>query len=159
MQETNATPPSTPPGKPGATILVIEDDSLNTALFKDILTARGYALLVATTGPKALECLEIERPDLIIMDIVIPEISGMELIKMLKGDENLAPIPIVAVTSLPADPYKDQIMAAGCDAYVAKPLSVTTLWATIDHLLAQCRADDGPPNPLMRCMDTSTKAH
>jgi two-component system cell cycle response regulator DivK len=154
MQETDAPPP----GKPEATILVIEDDSLNTALFKDILTARGFALVIATTGPQALECLETERPDLIIMDIVIPGISGMDLIKMLKGDETLAPIPIVLVTSLPAEPYKDQIMAAGCDAYVAKPLLVTTLWATIDHLLAQRRADDGPPNPLMRCMDTSTRA-
>ena len=140
-------------GKPQATILVIEDDSLNTALFEDILTARGYALLTASTGPEALECLKTARPDLIVMDIVIPEISGLDLIRIIKDDETLKAIPIVAVTSLPAALYKEEIMATGCDAYVAKPLSVTTLWATIDHLLTERRAKDGLPNPLMRCMD------
>lgn len=144
-------------GKPQATILVIEDDELNMALFKEILTARGYALLTAATGPMALECLRTARPDLIVMDMVVPEISGLDLIKIIKDDETLRPIPIVAVTSLPAKLYKDQIMATGCDAYVAKPLSVTTLWATIEHLIAERRAKDGPPNPLMRCMDGTAR--
>ena len=146
---------SSPAGKPETTILVIEDDTLNTALFKDILSARGYTLVNASTGPEALERLKTARFDLIVMDIVLPGISGLELIKIVKGDEKLAPIPIVAVTSLPADPYKAEIIAAGCDAYVAKPLSVTTLWATIDHLLTEVRAVGGPPNPLMRCMTES----
>ena len=109
---------------PAATILVIEDDALNTALFKEILTARGYKLLIAETGRKALAMLGETRPDLIIMDIVVPEISGLDLIRMIKGDEARRSIPIVAVTSLPARLYKAEIMAAGCDAYVAKPLSV-----------------------------------
>jgi len=135
-----------------ATILVIEDDALNTALFKEILTARGYHLLFAGTGRKALEMLGETRPDLIIMDIVVPEISGLDLIRMIKGDEDRRSIPIVAVTSLPARLYKAEIMAAGCDAYVAKPLSVTTLWATIDHLLTESRAEIGEDNPLMRMM-------
>lgn len=145
-------------GKPQATILVIEDDALNMALFEEILTARGYALITAATGPAALACLETARPDLIVTDIVVPGISGLDLIKIIKGDETLAPIPIVAVTSLPAGLYKDRIMAAGCDAYVAKPLSVTTLWATIEHLLNERRAADGPPNPLMRCMDRTAQS-
>ncbi|MEE8141205.1 MAG: response regulator [Alphaproteobacteria bacterium] len=144
-------------GKPQATILVIEDDELNMALFKEILTARGYALLTATTGPTALECLRTARPDLIVMDMVVPEISGLDLIKIIKDDETLRPIPIVAVTSLPAKLYKDQIMATGCDAYVAKPLSVTTLWATIEHLLTERHAKDGPANPLMRLMDQTSR--
>jgi two-component system cell cycle response regulator DivK len=136
-----------------ATILVIEDDALNTALFKEILTARGYRLLIAPSGLKALEMLGQTRPDLIIMDIVLPEISGLDLIRMIKGDEERRSIPIVAVTSLPAKLYKAEIMAAGCDAYVAKPLSVTTLWATIDHLLTESRAEEvGDDNPLMRMM-------
>ncbi|MDX1483932.1 MAG: response regulator [Alphaproteobacteria bacterium] len=139
--------------KPQATILIVEDDALNTALFKDILAARGYALITAATGPEAIERLKETAPDLIIMDIVVPEISGLDLIRFVKADEALSAIPIVAVTSLPAQLYKDQIMAAGCDAYVAKPLSVTTLWATVDHLLTERRARGGPPNPLMRCME------
>lgn len=142
-------------GRPKATILVVEDDSLNTALFEDILTARGYALVIAATGSAAIECVKDSPPDLIIMDIVVPEISGLDLIQIIKGDEDSRAIPIVAVTSLPAEPYKRQIMEAGCDAYVSKPLSVTTLWATIDHLLTERRAKDGPPNALMRCMDKS----
>ena len=137
---------------PAATILVIEDDALNTALFKEILTARGYRLLIAETGRKALAMLGETRPDLIIMDIVVPEISGLDLIRMIKGDEARRSIPIVAVTSLPARLYKAEIMAAGCDAYVAKPLSVTTLWATIDHLLTESRAEPADDNPLMRMM-------
>lgn len=135
-----------------ATILVIEDDALNTALFKEILTARGYKLQIAESGRKALEMLGQTRPDLIIMDIVVPEISGLDLIRMIKGDEDRRTIPIVAVTSLPARLYKAEIMAAGCDAYVAKPLSVTTLWATIDHLLTESRAEVTHDNPLMRMM-------
>jgi len=135
-----------------ATILVIEDDALNTALFKEILTARGYKLLIAETGRKALAMLGETRPDLIVMDIVVPEISGLDLIRMIKADEARRSIPIVAVTSLPARLYKAEIMAAGCDAYVAKPLSVTTLWATIDHLLTESRAEEADDNPLMRMM-------
>jgi two-component system cell cycle response regulator DivK len=158
MQDAENTRAGKPPGdKPKATILVIEDDSLNNALFEDILTARGYALVTAATGPEALECLKDARPDLIIMDIVVPEISGLDLIKIIKDDETLQAIPIVAVTSLPAELYKEQIMATGCEAYVAKPLSVTTLWATIEHLLTEQRAKDGPPNPLMRCMEGTSE--
>ena len=145
-------------GKPQATILVVEDDALNLALFEEILTARGYALITAATGSAALECLKTARPDLIVMDIVIPEISGLDLIKFIKDDETLRTIPIVAVTSLPAGLYKDRIMAAGCDAFVAKPLSVTTLWATIEHLINERRAAGGPPNSLMRCMDEPAKS-
>lgn len=138
-----------------ATILVIEDDALNTALFKEILTARGYELIFAGSGGKALETLKSTRPDLIIMDIVVPEISGLDLIRLIKGDAERRAIPIVAVTSLPAKLYKDQIMEAGCDAYVAKPLSVTTLWATIDHLLTESRAESAADNPLARLMGRS----
>ncbi|HSR55456.1 MAG TPA: response regulator [Alphaproteobacteria bacterium] len=139
--------------EPRATILVVEDDALNVALFKEILTARGHELIFAKTGGKALEVLKDLRPDLILMDIVVPEISGLDLIRLVKGDAERRSIPIIAVTSLPARLYKDQIMEAGCDAYVAKPLSVTTLWATIDHLLAESRAsEEADSNPLARIM-------
>ncbi len=139
-------------GDSRATILVIEDDALNTALFKEILTAKGFRLVVARTGGEALETLKATRPDLIVMDIVVPEISGLDLIRLIKADEARKTIPIVAVTSLPARLYKREIMEAGCDAYVAKPLSVTTLWATIDHLLTESRAETETDNPLARMM-------
>ena len=137
------------------TILIVEDDDLNTALFKDILSAKGYALDFASRGPEALERLETVRPDLIIMDIVVPGISGLDLIEIIKDDDAFRDIPILAVTSLPPQLYKDRIMETGCDAFVSKPLSVTTLWATVRLLLDENHAAHEHDNPLMRLMGGS----
>lgn len=141
--------------KVGQTILIVEDDDLNKALFKDILSAKGYALHFATRGPEALELLKTLRPDLIIMDIVVPEISGLDLITIIKDDEALCDTPILAVTSLPPRLYKDRIMETGCNAFVSKPISVTTLWATVALLLDEGQTTDEHDNPMMRLMGGS----
>ena len=133
-------------------ILIVEDDDLNKALFSDILSAKGYVLHFASRGPEALKLLETLRPDLIIMDIVVPEISGLDLIGIIKGDEDLRDTPILAVTSLPPKLYKDRIMATGCNAFVSKPISVITLWATVASLLEENQATKGDGNPMLRLM-------
>lgn len=134
-------------------ILVIEDDEGNAALFKDLLEAQGYDLEIAGTGPEALERIAARRPDLIVTDIVVPGLSGLELIRMIKDDAGRRDIPVLAVTSLPERLYKDRIMAAGCDAFVSKPFSVSTLWSTVRHLLAEQPAGDRPANPLSRFLE------
>ena len=117
------------------TILVIEEDALNRALLKDILTVKGYRMLFATKGLEALERLEETRPDLIILDLVVPGISGLELIGMIRRDPNLRNVPIIAATGLPERLYRNQAFELGCDAFIAKPISVTELWTTVDGLL------------------------
>jgi two-component system cell cycle response regulator DivK len=144
------------PGTAAQTIVIVEDDELNTALFKDILTAKGYRLQFASRGPQALKLIKKVKPDLIIMDIVVPEISGLELIGILREDDAVCDIPILAVTSLPPQLYKERIMDSGCDAFVSKPLSVTTLWATVSMLLDEHDAVvEASDNPLMRLMGGS----
>jgi two-component system cell cycle response regulator DivK len=146
--------PTDPSGaqKVGQSILIVEDDDLNKALFKDILNAKGYTLHFASRGPEALELLKTLRPDLIIMDIVVPGISGLDLIAMIRDDDAICDTPILAVTSLPPQLYKDRIMETGCNAFVSKPLSVTTLWATVALLLDENHATDEHDNPMMRLM-------
>ncbi len=136
----------------GQTILIVEDDDLNKALFKDILSAKGYVLHFASRGPEALELLKTLRPDLIIMDIVVPGISGLDLIGIIRDDDAIGDTPILAVTSLPPKLYKDRIMATGCNAFVSKPISVTTLWATVALLLDEGQTTDEHDNPMMRLM-------
>ena len=113
------------------TVMIVEDNELNMKLFNDLLRANGYSTLPMRNGYDALDALKEHRPDLIIMDIQLPEISGLELTDRLKKDEALKKIPIVAVTAFAMRGDEQKIMAAGCDAYLSKPISVTTFLETI----------------------------
>ncbi len=113
------------------TVLIVEDSELNMRLFNDLLEAFGYKTVKSRDGRHAIPLAREHKPDLIIMDIQLPEISGLELTHRLKKDETMKHIPIVAVTAFAMRGDEQKIMAAGCDAYLSKPISVTTFLETV----------------------------
>ena len=116
-------------------VLIVEDNELNMKLFHDLLEAQGYDILETREGLQALSLAREHRPDLILMDIQLPEISGLEVTKWLKEDEDLAAIPVVAVTAFAMKGDEERIREGGCEAYISKPISVGHFLDTIKRLL------------------------
>ena len=119
-----------------AKILVVEDNALNIKLFCDLLTAHGHETEPVTDSRDALEAARAFKPDLVITDIQLPYVSGIELMEMLRADEELKEVPIMAVTAYAAAGDDERIRAAGASAYVSKPISVMRFAETVDQLLA-----------------------
>jgi len=124
-------PESAATGTMTKTILIVEDNELNMKLFHDLLDAHGYRTLQTRNGMEALELARQHHPDLILMDIQLPEVSGLEVTKWLKDDETLASIPVVAVTAFAMKGDEERIREGGCEAYISKPISVATFLETI----------------------------
>ncbi len=120
----------------GQKILVVEDNELNLKLFCDLLRAHGYAAEPVRDGREAVELARGFEPDLIVMDIQMPHITGLELIEQLKVDEELKSIPIMAVTAYAAKGDEERIRDAGAEGYVAKPISVIRFVEAVGGLLA-----------------------
>ncbi len=119
----------------GKTVLVVEDNDLNMKLFHDLLEAHGYRILQTKDGMEALQMARQHRPDLILMDIQLPEVSGLEVTKWIKEDEDLKAIPVVAVTAFAMKGDEEKIREGGCEAYIAKPISVTNFLETVGRFL------------------------
>ncbi|MCC7267664.1 MAG: response regulator [Caulobacteraceae bacterium] len=119
------------------TVLIVEDNELNMKLFHDLLDAQGYETLQTREGLQALSMAREHRPDLILMDIQLPEISGLEVTKWLKEDDDLSAIPVVAVTAFAMKGDEERIREGGCEAYLSKPISVTLFLDTIKRLLGE----------------------
>ncbi len=117
------------------TVLIVEDNELNMRLFNDLLTAFGYKTLKTRDGREALPLARQHKPDLIVMDIQLPEISGLDVTKMLKDDPGLRAIPVLAVTAFAMRGDEAKIRAGGCDAYLSKPISVTTFLETVRRFI------------------------
>ena len=117
------------------TILIVEDNELNMKLFHDLLAAQGYAILQTGEGLEALELARRHVPDLVLMDIQLPAISGLEVTRWLKEEPALAHIPVVAITAFAMRGDEARILKGGCEAYIAKPISVSHFLATIRGLL------------------------
>lgn len=117
------------------TILIVEDNELNMKLFRDLLEAQGYNILQTREGMQALELARRERPDLIVMDIQLPQVSGLEVTKWIKADDDLKHIPVIAVTAFAMKGDEEKIREGGCEAYVAKPISVKNFLATIQKFI------------------------
>ncbi len=115
------------------TVLVVEDDDLNMKLFHDVLEARGYKVLQATDGTEGWRLAREHRPDLILMDIQLPDVSGLEVTKWLKDDETLKSIPVIAITAFVMAGDEEKILEGGCDAYIPKPISVFNLLQTVER--------------------------
>jgi two-component system cell cycle response regulator DivK len=115
-------------------ILVIEDNEDNRSIVRDLLTATGYVVLEADTGEAGLTAAQAARPDLILMDVDLPGIDGYEVTRRMRTLPELRAVPIVAVTSYALSGDDERALAAGCDAYVAKPFSPRALLATIREL-------------------------
>ena len=116
-------------------VLIVEDNELNMKLFNDLLEAHGYETLQTKDGFKALELAREHTPDLILMDIQLPEVSGLEVTKWLKDDEPLSAIPVVAVTAFAMKGDEERIREGGCEAYLSKPITVTTFIETVRQFL------------------------
>ena len=122
-------------GNAAKTVLVVEDNELNMKLFHDLLEAHGYRILQSKDGLEALKLAREHRPDLILMDIQLPEVSGLEVTKWIKEDENLRDIPVIAVTAFAMKGDEEKIREGGCEAYIAKPISVTSFLETVERFL------------------------
>ena len=117
------------------TVLIVEDNELNMKLFHYLLDAQGYATLETREGLQALTLARQYRPDLILMDIQLPEISGLEVTKWLKEDDDLAHIPVIAVTAFAMKGDEERIREGGCEAYLSKPISVGLFLDTVRRFL------------------------
>ena len=117
------------------TVLVVEDNELNMKLFNDLLEAHGYKVVQTRDGLTALDMARKHRPDLILMDIQLPEVSGIEVTKWLKEDDELRTIPVIAVTAFAMKGDEQKIREGGCEAYISKPISVMSFLQTIDKYL------------------------
>ncbi len=117
------------------TILIVEDNDLNMKLFNDLLQAHGYDTVQTMDGRDVLQLARDNSPDLIIMDIQLPEISGLEVTKMLKADDELKGIPVIAVTAFAMKGDEVKIREGGCEGYIAKPISVPTFLETVTKFL------------------------
>ncbi|HUS96739.1 MAG TPA: response regulator [Hyphomicrobiaceae bacterium] len=113
------------------TVLIVEDNELNMKLFHDLLDAHGYDTIQTRTGLNVLELARQHQPDLILMDIQLPEVSGLEVTRWLKDDEELRSIPVVAVTAFAMKGDEERIREGGCEGYLSKPISVTGFIETI----------------------------
>ncbi|MGD9810629.1 MAG: response regulator [Sphingobium sp.] len=116
-------------------ILVVEDNELNLKLFCDLLRAHGHETRPVADGREVLKQASDFRPDLIIMDIHLPHVSGLDLIVALKQDAELAAVPIMAVTAYAGKGDEDRIRSAGAEAYVSKPISVVKFIESVDGLI------------------------
>lgn len=126
---------STPPS--GKSILIVEDNELNAKLFRDLLSSRGHRIVETRDGTEAVRLVHAEKPDLILMDIQLPEISGFDLIKMIKSDSAICNIPIIAVTAFAMKGDEERIRSSGCDDYLSKPISVSAFLQKTQHYLEQ----------------------
>jgi two-component system, cell cycle response regulator DivK len=116
-------------------VLIVEDNELNMKLFHDLIEACGHEILETRDGSEALKLARQHRPDLILMDIQLPEVSGLEVTRWLKEDDELRKIPVIAVTAFAMKGDEEKIRSGGCEAYIAKPISVSNFLDTIGKFL------------------------
>jgi two-component system, cell cycle response regulator DivK len=115
----------------GKTVLIVEDNDLNMKLFNDLLEAHGYATLKSRSGLEGFDLARQHHPDLVLMDIQLPEVSGIDIIKLLKEDEHLRPIPVIAITAFAMKGDEERIRESGCEGYLSKPISVAKFIETV----------------------------
>jgi two-component system, cell cycle response regulator DivK len=118
-----------------AKILIVEDNALNVKLFCDLLAAHGHEPQAVTDSRQALDAAHEFSPDLVITDIQLPHVTGFDLIRMIRADDQLREVPIMAVTAYSARGDEERIREAGAQAYVSKPISVMRFAETVDQLL------------------------
>jgi two-component system cell cycle response regulator DivK len=117
-------------------VLIVEDNDLNMKLFNDLLVAHGYGTLQTRDGIEALALARQHHPDLILMDIQLPEVSGLQVTQWIKNDDDLRMIPVIAVTAFAMKGDEEKIRDGGCEAYIAKPISVASFLRTIERFLS-----------------------
>ncbi len=116
-------------------VLIVEDNDLNAKLFRDLIEAQGYSTLHTADGMQVMDIAAKHMPDLILMDIQLPEVSGLDITKFLKADPKLKSIPVIAVTAFAMKGDEEKIRAGGCEDYLSKPIAVGTFIAMIKRHL------------------------
>lgn len=117
------------------TVLIVEDNALNMKLFHDLLEAHGIGTVQCRSGLDVMDMARQNKPDLILMDIQLPEVSGLDVTKWLKSDPELKSIPIIAVTAFAMKGDEEKIREGGCEDYISKPISVVRFLETIRKYL------------------------
>lgn len=116
-------------------VMIVEDNELNMKLFDDLLGAHGYETIKTRDGTKVLDMARANRPDLIVMDIQLPEVSGLDVTKWLKADADLKSIPVIAVTAFAMKGDEEKIRQGGCEDYVSKPISIIDFMKVVQKYL------------------------
>jgi CheY-like chemotaxis protein len=124
----------------GERVLVVEDNEKNMKLFRDVLQAKGYVPLEATSGEQAVELATEHVPDLILMDVQLPGIDGIEALGRIRGDERTAAIPVVALTAQAMAGDRERFLESGFDGYISKPVNVVEF---IETVARYCEGGDG----------------
>jgi len=117
------------------TVMIVEDNELNMKLFNDLLESRGYRTIQTRNGLDALDIAKEHHPDLILMDIQLPEVSGLVVTKWIKENEELAHIPVIAVTAFAMKGDEERIREGGCEGYISKPISLPHFLETIENFI------------------------
>ena len=117
-------------------ILIVEDNKIDLRLVKDILEAHGYDMLQTGDGLEAIDLAVANLPDLILMDIQLSQMTGLEVTRRLRGDERSRPIPIVAVTAFAMGWHEREALDSGCDAYISEPITMFGLLSTVESFLS-----------------------
>ena len=115
----------------GEQVLIAEDNQKNMKLFRDVLLAKGYRTLEATTGGKAVELAAEHEPDLVLMDIQLPDLDGVQALRRMRADERTAGIPVLALTAQAMQGDRERFLAAGFDGYLSKPVDIRELIAIV----------------------------
>ena len=123
-------------------ILIVEDNAQNMMMMRDLLQVQGYEVLQACNGQEGWDLAREHRPDLILMDIQLPDVSGLEVTKWVKSDEALKSIPVVAVTAFAMKGDRELMLRMGCDGYVSKPISVPDFLQILEYFFAPAPAGD-----------------
>jgi len=125
-------------------ILIVEDNPQSMRLIEMTLRAKGYTLLMATDGEEALDMAMRERPDLIIMDMQLPKVSGLEVTRKLRNTPAFSHTPIIAITAYAMKGDEERVIESGCDAYLSKPINTRELPEMIAEMLLQRQKKDNP---------------
>ena len=124
-------------------VLIVEDNELNLKLFRDLLETHGFDVVDTRDGIEAFDLARKSKPDLILMDIQLHGISGFDIIKRLKKDEEMKSIPIIAVTAFAMKDDEERILQSGCEAYISKPISIGPFLETVNSYLYNETAENG----------------
>ena len=116
-------------------VLIVEDNDLNMKLFRDLIEAQGYSTIHTSDGMEVIGLAQTHKPDLILMDIQLPEVSGLDITRFLKDDPTLKSIPVIAVTAFAMKGDEEKIRASGCQDYISKPIAINQFIATIKQHL------------------------
>lgn len=125
---------------PAKSVLVVEDNELNMRLFCDLLDSFGYRTFQCRDGAKVMDIARTEQPNLIIMDIQLPEVSGLDITRWLKDDEDVAHIPVLAVTAFAMRDDEQRVREAGCEGYLSKPIQIVSFMRAVEELIPQGQA-------------------